>query len=242
MSTEKIYTYRIKGFGNRFLEAFNNAPIADIARLTGKTYQGIKNYASGRIPEWKVMIEVSDSTGCSIHWLLTGEGEKYLTKNITGVTNQLAFGTANKENTTEDNLIPGTGFPTAKFFLKTIPLHAALTPEGIKTFRRSETFTVAVPNSVVRKDSVIFVIEGNDLESEGFYDGDLLIAIPATKDVDGKLVIAMYENKPILRELTQRGKWALFSALEGNSPVLRLPLGKVDIKYEITSMIHNFGK
>ena len=48
----------------------------------GKTYQAVKNYVEGRIPAVDVLIEISDSTNCSIDWLVTGKGEKKKTLDV----------------------------------------------------------------------------------------------------------------------------------------------------------------
>jgi SOS regulatory protein LexA len=64
------------GFGERLREAFDNAGTAEIARRLGVTYQAAKNYLEGRIPSAEKLIEIADSTHCSIHWLLTGEGPR----------------------------------------------------------------------------------------------------------------------------------------------------------------------
>ncbi len=77
------------GFAERFLEAFDGASIADITRRTGKTYQAIKNYAAGRVPTGDILVDFSNMTGCSIDWLLTGKGEKFLST-ATNVPKKLA--------------------------------------------------------------------------------------------------------------------------------------------------------
>lgn len=43
-----------------------------------KTDAAIKNYTDGRIPHPEILVEVSELTGCSIHWLLTGNGPKWI--------------------------------------------------------------------------------------------------------------------------------------------------------------------
>lgn len=226
----------------RILNAFNAKTATEVAGKLGLTPQAVSKWDKGGGIKFETLISITTQTGVSIHWLLTGQGEKYVGGKVTDVTKKLAPGTTSEDTSGAPSLIPGIGLPTASLALQPVPLVAALSPEGIKPFRRAEARTVLVPSIVVREGSVIFMIEGNALELEGLRDGDLLIAVPASDDVDGKLVVAIYDGKPIIRELTTSGKWALFSALEGNSPVLRLPLGKIAIKFEVTSMIHNFSK
>lgn len=68
-----------EGFSERLKAAFGTEKPADIARKLSITYQGAKNYLSGRIPSPETLVEISRSTGCSIDWLLTGRGAKVVT-------------------------------------------------------------------------------------------------------------------------------------------------------------------
>ena len=69
-------------FGQRFAEACASAEPARIGRLLDISYQAAKNYLGGRLPEPKVLLKIAESTPYSIHWLLTGEGEKFVTREI----------------------------------------------------------------------------------------------------------------------------------------------------------------
>lgn len=64
------------GFGERLKEAFGTDKPAEIARKLGITYQGAKNYLEDRIPSAETLLDISNSTGRSIHWLLTGHGPR----------------------------------------------------------------------------------------------------------------------------------------------------------------------
>jgi len=68
--------YLMSEFGERLKVAFGTQSISKIADRMGVSYQAVKNYVEGRIPDSDKLIEIASSTGCSIHWLLTGEGEK----------------------------------------------------------------------------------------------------------------------------------------------------------------------
>lgn len=226
----------------RIKEAFATKNSAEIARQLGFGKHLAYRWRDGvSLPTTETLLKIYELTGCSLHWLLTGEGEKHPSKTVTGVTKKLASRTDGKDTPPAPILIPGVGLPTAQHELQPVPLHATISPDGLMVSRRSEA-TVLVPGLVIRDGTVLITIQGNDLAAEGLHNGDMLIAIPATGDLNGKLVIAIYEGKPIIREYTQRGNWALFSALEGNHPVLRFSATKVQLKYEITSLIHNFNK
>ncbi|MEQ1765357.1 MAG: hypothetical protein ABL984_19670 [Pyrinomonadaceae bacterium] len=41
------------------------------------SYQAAKNYLNGRFPDPRVLLTIAERTPYSLHWLLTGEGEKF---------------------------------------------------------------------------------------------------------------------------------------------------------------------
>jgi len=51
---------------------------AYIARLFNISYQAAKNYLNGRLPDSNVLLAISRQTPYSIHWLLTGQGKKFV--------------------------------------------------------------------------------------------------------------------------------------------------------------------
>jgi hypothetical protein len=65
-------------FAVRFAEACGTGQAAKIQRLLNIPYQSAKNYLNGRLPKAEVLISISDRTGCSIDWLLTGRGKKII--------------------------------------------------------------------------------------------------------------------------------------------------------------------
>ena len=62
----------------RFAEVCGTGRASKIQRLLNISYQSAKNYLQGRLPRPEVLILISDRTGCSIDWLLTGRGKKFL--------------------------------------------------------------------------------------------------------------------------------------------------------------------
>ena len=76
MSSRSPKKSEIDLFAARFIEVCGSSRPADIQRLLNISYQSAKNYLNGRVPEPSILIKISDRTGYSIHWLLTGEGEK----------------------------------------------------------------------------------------------------------------------------------------------------------------------
>lgn len=62
----------------RLTELCETSRPAEVQRLLGIPYQSAKNYLTGRYPDSAVLIKIARRTGCSIDWLLTGTGKKFL--------------------------------------------------------------------------------------------------------------------------------------------------------------------
>jgi transcriptional regulator with XRE-family HTH domain len=67
---------KLSAFGERLLEAFADVPKGKIAEVMQVKASAISNYLYGRIPDADKLKRISEFTNCSIHWLITGEGEK----------------------------------------------------------------------------------------------------------------------------------------------------------------------
>lgn len=65
-------------FVERFIEVCGSSQPADIKRLLDISYQAAKNYLSGRLPDSNVLLVIAERTPYSIHWLLTGQGDKFI--------------------------------------------------------------------------------------------------------------------------------------------------------------------
>jgi transcriptional regulator with XRE-family HTH domain len=61
-------------FGMRLKAAFQNATNKTIGNKIGVEEGTVGFYVRGRIPDAEILRRISNATGCSIHWLLTGEG------------------------------------------------------------------------------------------------------------------------------------------------------------------------
>lgn len=77
MSSRKSEISSGTDFAARFAEACGSGEPARIQRLLTISYQAAKNYLGGRLPDPRVLITIAERTPYSIHWLLTGEGEKF---------------------------------------------------------------------------------------------------------------------------------------------------------------------
>jgi hypothetical protein len=65
-------------FITRFIEVCGTSEPARIQRLLDISYQAAKNYLQGRLPDPTVLRTIASRTPYSIHWLLTGEGDKFV--------------------------------------------------------------------------------------------------------------------------------------------------------------------
>jgi hypothetical protein len=64
-------------FGVRLAEACGTGEPARIQRMLNISYQAAKNYLNGRLPDPRVLLTIAERTPYSLHWLLTGKGEKF---------------------------------------------------------------------------------------------------------------------------------------------------------------------
>jgi hypothetical protein len=65
-------------FIQRFVEACGSNEPSKVQRLLNISYQTAKNYLHGRMPDSSVLQKIASRTPYSIHWLLTGQGEKFV--------------------------------------------------------------------------------------------------------------------------------------------------------------------
>lgn len=224
-------------FGNRFLEAFNHKSIPEIARKMGKSYQAIKNYIEGRVPTWEILVEISNSTGCSIHWLLTGAGEK----NISGVSHSWQKKLASENQVEDTALVQPSKLFSAEHTLQPVPLIGTITADSQQIVRPQERPHVMVPGILVRAETVLFRIDGDELASEGLRDGDLVLVREAVEPFDSKIVLALIDGeRVIIRRYFKFGTMVHFSAIEGDHPVIRFPAENVEVKYVVTSVTRAF--
>lgn len=77
MSRRKLTFVENSDFVRRFVKVCGTKEPAKVARLLNISYQSAKNYLAGRLPSPYVLRTIAEITPYSIHWLLTGEGEKF---------------------------------------------------------------------------------------------------------------------------------------------------------------------
>ncbi|HYJ92648.1 MAG TPA: helix-turn-helix domain-containing protein [Pyrinomonadaceae bacterium] len=78
MSSTKHKVIKNNPFVKRLIEICGTDRPAALQRLLNISYQAAKNYLLGRYPNTEMLIIISEQTGCSIDWLLTGRGKKFI--------------------------------------------------------------------------------------------------------------------------------------------------------------------
>jgi hypothetical protein len=78
MSSGKLKKVENSDFVKRFVEVCGSSQPVEVARLLNVSYQAAKNYLNGRMPDSNVLVIISERTPYSIHWLLTGQGRKFV--------------------------------------------------------------------------------------------------------------------------------------------------------------------
>ncbi len=69
---------QLEGIKQRLLSAYNLPELGELARYLEISYQTLQHYFIGRTPiPSALLLRVSEDTHISIHWLLTGKGEKH---------------------------------------------------------------------------------------------------------------------------------------------------------------------
>lgn len=67
---------KLSAFGERLLEAFGDVSENVIADVMEIDVSELPKYLETEIPDAETLKQISDFTNFSIHWLITGEGEK----------------------------------------------------------------------------------------------------------------------------------------------------------------------
>lgn len=88
MSSRKLKNIEKNDFVKRFVEIFGTSEASEISRLLDISYQAARNYLDGRLPDAYVLLTIAEKTPYSIHWLLTGRGEK-LADNVENTEEQI---------------------------------------------------------------------------------------------------------------------------------------------------------
>jgi hypothetical protein len=78
MSREKPTIVEKNKIIARFVEVCGSEEPTKIKQLLNISYQAARNYVKGRVPTTEILLAIAENTPYSIHWLLTGEGNKFV--------------------------------------------------------------------------------------------------------------------------------------------------------------------
>jgi SOS regulatory protein LexA len=190
-------------FGDRLKAAFNTDEIAEIARKMSKSYQAVKNYVEGRIPSAEVLIEISNSTNCSIDWLLTGKGEQKKTLDV--------LKNSHKNNGEDDLFIPVYLEEHIEEKLRALAKDEKEAPEDIAA--------KLIIEALINRGIVTDQLEGIELKFFGEYeikliDIPLLGTIAAGKPID---VFGVQETVLVAEEFVIPGRETFALRVQGDS-------------------------
>jgi repressor LexA len=209
----------------RIREAFNNQPTKEIANKLGLSYHAVRNYLRGRIPSGVKLIEISQLTGCSIHWLLTGEGEKRvagpsaseipvnLAPHVKDRLSGLAAQTGREiSEQAAELIIEGlisrgvlanqpqslefVCFSDAAPPMRTVPLIGEIEPENsIQELSRPEEVKIAEGFFTLGQSPFALRVKGESLTDEDVFSGDIIICDQPITTPNGQPVVALIDNK-----------------------------------------------
>jgi len=80
------------GFWERLQEAFNYANAPEIAKKLDLERQAVYKWREGNLPSLDTLLAINRVTGCSLHWLITGEGERKVEGDIVVSKSKVATG------------------------------------------------------------------------------------------------------------------------------------------------------
>ena len=82
MSSENSENKKNNSLVQRFIEVCGSDEPAHVQRLLKISYQAAKNYLNGRLPQTETLVKIAENTPYSIHWFLTGTGNKFARESV----------------------------------------------------------------------------------------------------------------------------------------------------------------
>lgn len=216
----------MKTIFDRIAAAMGTDNCAEIGRQLGFGKHTVYKWRDEKsMPTTETVLKVYELTGSSLHWLLTGHGEQFPKE-----TEQ----SKRFQRVSLDDLLPVHGH-----LFSALSVVAEIGQE-LKLTAKKET--VMVPTSIISEISVVLRVTDNYFAAEGIQAGQLLVVEPVNgSDVTGSVVVAIFNNKPIIRRFERSGNLACFHSL-GSLPLFELPFNQVRILYEVKSITTPINK
>lgn len=219
----------------RIRGALNAKNAAEVAERLEITEQAITKWKKDGGVKIQTLILVSELSGVSIHWLLTGKGEKFVLETAESGSEERHKTIKFLAPAVELEAIPKIS--PSSLAAASIPLIGTILTSQQQIIVHEEQELVKVPQVLMTDDSLLLQIEGHDLESEGLRDGDLLIVQSANGASDNTIVVAIIPGEHVIvRHYYRSGRIAHFAPIEGNAPEIRFPARDVEIRYVVTSI------
>lgn len=258
------------GFWTRLLSAFGTDNAAEISRHLGLERQSLYKWRDGiNQPSLDSLIAISEKTGRSLHWLLTGHGQEYISHILSP-----AMPLEHNERKTIEDLAHTTGktfdqtlrelliealekrglksrqSPAMLIFRHDMKLVALLligsisAGQPIKYFEKHKQKQVMVAEAFIPPDHAgyqfcLLQIVGNDV-AEGLRDGDYIICCDNRNPTSDSVVVALVNGgTPAIKRIFHEGSNLRLQPYNNKSPGEIYPADQVEILYTVTGIQHN---
>lgn len=210
-------------FYQRLVELFGTENSAEIARQLQLERQSVYRWRDGKNdPSLDTLYLINQLTGASLHWLLTGQGPKYVSNfSATAIplddeemiaviqfaadsdqTVEQALHKLIVEGLKSRKLLPSKPAPSMLLFrqdvkLIAIPLIGSISAgQPINYFKEQKEVLVAdVFISHEGYQSFVLQIVGDDFRDEGFSDGDLIICCDNKQPQSGQVAVTVVDDE-----------------------------------------------
>lgn len=208
----------------RVAEALQVKPAPQVAAKLGIAKQSVYLWQGEGRPSVDTLNLIVELSGVSRDWLLTGEGEKFLTKKSEQSVMAERVDESPKRQVTKS------------FTFQELPVTSELTNHQLLTTKGARTMTI--PQRFCTDASQLIEIKSNDWEAEGFFPGDVLIVEPINGHVpEGRLIVAEANGQAFIRKIELRGDTAHFPA-HNEGPAFSLLKTEVKLRYVVIATIH----
>lgn len=218
----------------RVRDALGVKNLTEVAERLGLT--------TGAVSQWKTtgkisldtLIKVSELSGVSIHWLVTGKGEKKIKQPSPPLALVPFSADTPQVQAPNASILPA-------FDNITLTVVGNLKSNQQRLTIHEEVFSMQVPAILANGDSSVITIEGDMVKGEGLKDRDLLIVEPANGSTDGRIVVATIPGgRCLVRRITRAGQMVQLAPIEGDGPAIRFPAEDVSVLFVVTSITHQY--
>lgn len=255
------------GFWKRLLIAFETANAAEISRKIGLERQSLYKWREGvNQPSLDSLIAISQKTGRSLHWLLTGHGQEFIEQlpspyaSLENDEKRLVEQIAQKENQsfvqairslilealTSRGMMRKQIPPTMLVFRQDIQLIALFLIGSIEAgqpityFKESQKVMVADVLLSQGYQSCVLEIRGDELADEGFNAGDYLICCDNKQPEDAQVAVVVVDgDRTTVKRIFFQGNNIFLQPSNGKGSGDLYAADRVEIIYTVTGVLRN---